>query len=357
MSITDVSAGQAVRPWSDVRAAFATAGGYLDTATYGLPPRTETEALLALEGARATGTMAIGPIDEALTRSRGAFADLVGVPVGQVAVAGQVSHFVGLVAAGLRPGATVLVVDGDFTSVLFPFLVARQRGVVVRSVPLERLPDAVNSDIDLVAVSAVQSADGRVAPLADLISATHASGARLLVDATQAAGWLPLPAGIDLIVCGGYKWLLGPRGTSFLAGTPEALAEVPTLTAGWYAGESIWDSIYGAPLRLAGAARRLDLSPAWASWFGQAPALDLIMNIGVDAIGAHNCELANRLRSGLGLPPSDSAIVSVDITEQAGRRLASAGIVASRRAGRLRCAFHLYNDGTDVERLLEALVG
>ena len=34
-------------------------------------------------------------------------------------------------------------------------------------------------------------------------------------------------------------------------------------TAGWYAGQHPWESIYGTPLRLAEDARRFDVSPAW----------------------------------------------------------------------------------------------
>ncbi|MBT8225538.1 MAG: aminotransferase class V-fold PLP-dependent enzyme [Dactylosporangium sp.] len=348
-----------ISPFPAVRELFSTTGGYLDSATYGLPPRAATEALLALERARSTGTMAIGPIDAAVTRSRHAFARLIGVPPARVAVAGQVSHFVGLVAASLRPGATVLVADGEFTSLLFPFLVAQQRGALtVRSVPLERLVDAVDESTDLVAVSSAQSSDGRVVPLAELTRAARACGARTLLDVTQSAGWLPLPVDrVDLLTGGGYKWLLGPRGTAFLAGSEEALADVPPGTAGWYAGADPWTSIYGAPLRLAADARRLDLSPAWASWVGQAPALELLAEIGESAIGAHNIALANRFRAGLGLPPGDSAIVALDITDAAVARLTAAGVVASRRAGRLRCAFHLYNDEADVDNLLEAVAG
>lgn len=340
----------------EARSAFPGAAGYLNTATYGLAPPAATEAVIATERARAAGTMSPAGFDDAIASSRATFARLVGVPAERVAVGPQVSYFVGLVAAGLRPGATVLVADGDFTSLLFPFLAAEQRGSIkVRSVPLEHLVEAVDDDVDLVAVSAVQSSDGRVAPLERLAAAAAASGARTLVDATQAAGWLPLPADrIDLIVVGGYKWLLGPRGTCFLAGTERALAEVPAVAANWYAGADVWDSIYGSPLRLATDARRLDLSPAWASWTGQAHALDLLAGVGVAAIGEHNVALANRLRAGLGLPTSDSAIVSLaagDVTD----RLTAAGIRASVRAGRLRCAFHLYNDESDVDLLLEAL--
>ena len=46
---------------------------------------------------------------------------------------------VGLVAAGLGPADEVVVPDDEFTSVLFPLLVARERGATVREVPFDRL--------------------------------------------------------------------------------------------------------------------------------------------------------------------------------------------------------------------------
>ena len=126
--------------------------------------------------------------------------------------------------------------------------------------------------------------------------------------------------------------------------------------AGWYAGEDVHSSYFGPPLRLASSARRLDVSPAWFSWVGTAPALELIEQIGVDAIHAHDLALANRFRAGLGLEPSDSAIVSVDIPD-ASERLARAGIVAAMRGGRLRTSWHVYNDERDVDQVLDVLGG
>ena len=340
----------------DLSTEFAAEVAYLNTATYGLAPRAATDAALAHERDRVAGRLSMPYLDECVERSRTAFARLVGLPADRVAVGPHVSHFVGLVAASLRPGATVLVADEDFTSLLFPFLVAAGRGVNVRSVPLDRLLDAIDSGVDLVAVSAVQSADGRIAPLDALCTAAAAHDARLLVDATQAAGWLPLPVDrIDLLVVGGYKWLLGPRGTCFFAGTPEALADVVPHAAGWYAGRYPWESIYGPPLRLATDARRFDLSPAWACWVGQAPALELLAAAGVPAIGAHNVALANRFRAGLGLPPGGSAIVSVAAPDGTAEWLADHGVSAAARAGRLRCSFHVSTTAADVDTALDLL--
>ncbi|MBE1536303.1 aminotransferase class V-fold PLP-dependent enzyme [Actinomadura algeriensis] len=328
---------------------FTAGVAYLNTATYGLPPRAAHEAVLAAERDRAAGLMTARGPDASVTRSRAAFARIIGLPASRVACGAQVSYFVGLVAASLPDGARVVVAEGDFTSLLFPFLA--RPGLDVRAVPLDALADRIDAGTDLVAVSAVQSADGRVAAMDDLIGAARAHGARVLLDVTQAAGWLPLPADrVDWLVCGGYKWLLGPRGTAFLAGTEEALAALPPVGASWYGGADIWDSIYGTPLRLAADARRFDLSPVWASWVGHAPALELLERVGVPAIHAHDVALARRFRAALGLPPGDSAIVSVPVPAGTAERLQAEGVIASVRAGRLRCAFHLSTTEDDADR-------
>ncbi|QFG19835.1 aminotransferase class V-fold PLP-dependent enzyme [Actinomadura sp. WMMB 499] len=327
---------------------------YLNTATYGLPPRAAHRAVLAAERDRAAGLMTARGPDASVTRSREAFARIVGLPPSRVACGAQVSYFVGLVAASLPDGARVLVAEGDFTSLLFPFLA--RPGLEVSAVPLDTIVERIDAGTDLVAVSAVQSADGRTVPMDDLAGAARAHGARVLLDITQAAGWLPVPAGCaDWLVCGGYKWLLGPRGTAFLAGTEEALAALPPVGASWYGGADIWDSIYGTPLRLAADARRFDLSPAWASWVGQAPALELLERVGVPAIHAHDVALARRFRAALGLPPGDSAIVSLPVPDGTADRLHAAGVIAAVRAGRLRCAFHLSTTEADVDRAADLL--
>jgi len=275
---------------------------FLNTATYGPPPDAATDAVPATERERAAGRMDAAAFDRPVRRSRDAFARLVGIDPTQVAIGSQASQFVGLVASGLPTGATVVVADDDFASLLFPFAVRAERDITMRSVPLAGLIDAIDDSVDLVAVSVVQSADGVVTPLGDLDEAATANGALTLVDATQAAGWLPIDAErADYLVASGYKWLLGPRGTCFLAGRESALERVTPAAAGWYAGEDPWTSIYGLPLRLAGDARRFDVSPAWASWAGQAPALDLIAAVGVDVIHDHDVAMANRFRRGLGL--------------------------------------------------------
>jgi selenocysteine lyase/cysteine desulfurase len=330
-------------------------GAYLNTASYGLPPDCAWEAMQeALRDWRA-GRTSWEHWGDSTEGARASFASLVGVAPEAVATGATVSELVGLVAASLPAGARVVAPDIDFASVLFPFMVHADRGVDVRLVPPARLADAIDATTDVVAFSAVQMATGEVVALDAVCAAAEAHGAMTLVDGTQACGWLPLHAArFDVLVCHAYKWLMAPRGTAFMAVRQDRLDAIVPAAAGWWAGADPHASYFGPPLRLAPSARRLDTSPAWFSWVATQPALELVNRIGVDAIHAHDVGLANRFRAGLGLEPSDSAIVTADVP--GGReRLEAAGIMAAERGGRLRCSWHVYNTDDDVDAALEAL--
>ncbi len=329
--------------------------GYFNTASYGLPPRPAFEALQAVLADWRAGHTSWEPWDDYVAGSRAAFARLVGVDAADVAVGATVSEQLGLVAAALPDRARVLVNDDEFTSNLFPWLAQAHRGVTVTAAPLSRLAETVDAGTTLVAFSAVHSATGEVAPYDDIVSAARHHGALVAVDATQACGWLPLDASkVDALAAHAYKWLMSPRGSSFLVLRDAIRERMRPLAAGWYAGEDPHASYYGPPLRLAGDSRRFDTSPAWFSWVGTRPALEVVERIGVEAIHDHDVRLANRLRQGLGLPPGNSAIVSVDVPG-AEARLARAGLRASVRAGLTRLACHIYTTDRDVDEALTAL--
>ncbi|RJL34460.1 aminotransferase class V-fold PLP-dependent enzyme [Bailinhaonella thermotolerans] len=324
--------------------------GWLNTASYGLPPRPAWEALLRAQSQWRHGSTDWAPWDESTGRSRAAFARLTGAAPGDVAVASTTSYFMGLVAASLPPGARVVAPEVEFTSNLFPWMASAE----VSCVPLDRLADSVDARTSLVAFSLVQSATGEIAPVEDILAAARAHGALVAVDATQAVGWLPLDATrFDVVACSAYKWLMAPRGAAFAAFSPRARELVRPLAANWYAGGGAY---YGPPLRLNGDASAFDLSPAWFSFVGAAPAMELLLEIGVERIRDHNVALANRFLAGLGLPPGGSAIVSVDVPGAADR-LRAAGVRAAVRAGRVRASFHVYSTEADVDLALAALTG
>ncbi|MBC9726884.1 aminotransferase class V-fold PLP-dependent enzyme [Streptomyces sp. TRM68367] len=343
-----------------VRTEFAPKHTFLNTAGNGLLPARTVAALDEAARMRAEGRP-LNALWDDVEAARAAFARIAGVPVGRVATGSSVATYTGLVAASLPEGAEVLTADDDFTSVVNPFHV---RGdLKVRSVPLERIAESVRPGTALVAVSAAQSADGRVADLPALREAARAHGARTYVDFSQSAGWLPMDAGAyDYSVCVSYKWLVGPHGAAFLV-VPEDFGSLTPILAGWVAGEQPWDSCYGPVTELAHSARRFDLPPALFTYAGARRSLALIEELGVAAIQVHDLALADRFRAGLAglgheaLPSPGSAIVSVPGLGHRQPELSRAGVQVSNRAGNLRASFHLYNTPADVDRLLDVLSG
>jgi selenocysteine lyase/cysteine desulfurase len=339
---------------SHVRSMFPGAAGYLNSATMGLPSAATLAAARQMLADWEAGRVDPNAYDVDVDRSRAAYAAIAGVEADDVAIVGAGSVAAGLVAASLADGASVLCAAEDFTSALFPFLVDTR--LTVRTVPLDDLIDHVRPGVDLVAVSHVQSADGRVVDAERLATAAAKAGCRTFIDATQGAGWKPFtPDAFDVTVAAAYKWLCAPRGVAFMTVTPAAREWLVPRISGWYAGEDRWSSIYGPPLRLAASARRFDVSPAWLSFAGAVPALELLASLGAASIEAHNVGLANEFRARLDLKPSNSAIVSVPLAG-AGERLAAAGIASAGRAGRTRLSFHVYNSRDDVDRAAAAIL-
>ncbi|MEV7932410.1 aminotransferase class V-fold PLP-dependent enzyme [Curtobacterium sp. NPDC089185] len=336
---------------------FVDGSGYLAACTAGLPTHGTLAAQRADLDAWARAGTSPTTYGALVEEGRALFADVVGVAPARVATGSQTSAMVAVVAASLPDGAEVVVPDGDFSSVVFPFLAQAHRGVTVRSVPLERLADAVRTGTALVAWSAVQSATGVVTDPLPVLAAAGSVGALTLCDLTQAAGVLPVSAApFDVTVTHAYKWLCAPRGVAFATFSDRALAELRPVQAGWYAGEDVWSSCYGPDMRLAADARRFDVSPAWPAWPGAVAALRHLASVDRAAAWRHATGLADRLADALGTVRSGQAITTFpDPDGTALAALGAAGVTASGRAGRLRLAFHLWNDEDDVTRVADVL--
>jgi selenocysteine lyase/cysteine desulfurase len=356
-TLVGMTAASAPKDIAAVRAAFDHVPGYLNAASLGLPPRTVSAAMTDAVADWSAGRGSPAGYDRAVNESRDLYARLVGVPAEQVAVGSQVSVFAGLVAASLPDGAEVVCVQGDFSSMVYPFLVHADRGVRVRHVPLAGLADALDGRTALVAYSLAQSACGSLADDDAVVEAARRAGALTFCDLTQAAGWMPVDAArYDLSVCSAYKWLCAPRGSAFLTVTPHVAASMRPLNAGWYAGGDVWESCYGPSMQLADDARRFDVSPAWLTWVGTVPALRLFADADLGAVGEWGVGLADALRARLDELAAGRPVVTLPDVD--GRRLAAlerAGLVVAGRAGRVRMAFHLWNDMDDVERAATAL--
>jgi selenocysteine lyase/cysteine desulfurase len=336
-------------------AEFGDASGYLAVASIGLPPRAAVEALRADLDAWFRADRDPQGYDAIVANTRAAYARLVGIGVDRVAAGSQTSVFTALIAAAVPQGAEVLCVDGDFSSMVFPFL--QRPDLRLRSVPLAALADSISDETWLVSFSLVQSATGVVADGAAIAAAAAAHGALTYCDLTQAAGVMPVDATMwDATVCHTYKWLCSPRGVAFLTVSRQMQQLLTPIQAGWYAGDDVWQSCYGPAMHLAEDARRFDVSPAWQAWVGAEQSITLFASLDMPSIWAYASGLGDQLCDALGIPQQHQAIVTwADPDKTELDRLIAAGIRASGRAGRLRASFHLWNTEADVSAVSAAL--
>jgi selenocysteine lyase/cysteine desulfurase len=346
-----------------IRALFSPEPGsiYLDSATYGLPPRPTQDALRHALDAWTAGTASWrqdwdAPADE----TRGLFASLIGADESEIARVPQASIGTGLVAATLGPRDEVVVPDDEFTSTLYPLLVAERRGTRVRQVPLAELASAVGPSTTLVATSLVQMQTGRMAALTDVLDASERVDARVLLDATQGVPFVPLEphiARIDYLACSGYKHLLCPRGASFLYVRQDRWDALEPLNANWRAGDRPFERYFGGPLHLAPDARRFDVSLAWFSWVGALASLRLLADWKRADVLPSVVDLARDLASRLGVPWGGSTLVSVPVSDADGARaaLTAAGVRAAMRGSGIRFSPHVYTTPSDIEVAADAI--
>ena len=330
---------------------FTGVRGYLAAASIGLPPKRAVAAMRAdLNAWEAADRDPMG-YDPIVESCRASFAHLAGVTPAAVSIASQTSTIAAVVAAAAPAGAEVVCVEGDFTSIVYPFL---QRGLDVRSVPLEALAESLTDNTWMVVFSLAQSATGRIADVPAILEAARTHDVLTMCDATQGAGVHPFDASIfDVTATHTYKWLCSPRGVAFMTIGERASKLLTPINAGWYSGDDPWTSIYGPSMHLAEDARRFDVSPAWQAFAGAEHALELFASLDIGEVWERTSALGDALCDGLGIPQQHQAIVTwPDPTGDEVKKLIDAGIRVSGRAGRLRASFHLWNDESDVDAVL-----
>jgi len=276
-----------------------------------------------------------------------------------------------------RSGDNVVVPANDFPGVVYACLGLASRGVEVRRVPvdghvdLDRVLDRIDGRTKAVAISHVHWQTGHRIDLARLGAACRAAGAYSVVDAIQSLGAVPVsPAedGIDVLVAGTYKWLLGIAGAAVMYVGPRILAEVPPDRLGW---AGMRTSVYAEPeVALAPDASRFQV--------GGAPdpvliplehSVELLLEATPERIFQHVTGLLDHLVDGLGetglqigsdlAPARRSTILSVTTGERAADdrlcdAMVASGVIVARRGPGIRVAPHLHNRIADIDRLLEA---
>ena len=274
-----------------------------------------------------------------------------------------------------QPGDNVVLVTSDleFPSVGLPAKkLVTSRDVEVRIVnhrdwivEPEYVLSAVDDRTRLVFASHVSYRTGFRLDIEAIGDQLEGSGTIFAVDATQSLGAISVPAtACDFVVSTSGKWMMGPYGVGPFYWNRERLPDVEPADIGWF---SVVDDL-AEPYVLKPDAGRFEVgSLGWPSIYALNAGLEIIEEVGIDEIERHNVKLAGDLLDQLRefdldvitpeAPELRAGIVSwLDADPVAtASKLAEEGVFVTGSSGRIRAAFHLYNDEADVERLVRAL--
>ncbi len=317
---------------------------------------------------------------EALGDLRARYGRIVNAAPGEIALAPSISVALSAVAESLdynrRP--KVVITSLDFPTVAYQWLAKARKGVelvVVESpdrisVPVDAIARAVDDRTALVVTSHVYFTSGAIQDIKGVAEAAHAHGALCLIDAYQSVGQIPVDvkeAGVDALVAGGLKWLLGGPGIVFLYMREAVARRLEPAISGWF-GQREQFAFDPRDLTFHDDARRFELgTPSLAAVYAQLGGLEYIEEIGVPAIrdvtAALTEDLIDRVRAA-GFKPKiaadvhrRSAIVMIPMPDPAAsvRHLAAGGVIADSRPGHVRFSPFFYNVQDDHVRATERL--
>lgn len=319
-----------------------------------------------------------------LQECRERFATLIGADPEEIAIIPSVSSGLSSIASclDLQARPKVVLSEMDFPTNHYVWRAQETRGAkldIVSSPDRISLdPEEVASRIDeqtsIVNVNRVLFESSWIVDLDPIVAAARARGALVVVDDFHGSGIVPLDvhaAGIDLLVTGALKWLLGGQGLAFLYCRKELVQQLEPAVVGWFGTKEPFD-FDRSGLNRRDDARRFEtgtytLPQAWTA----ASGLEMILEVGVDRIRAHNQTLTSEIierADALGLellsprdPLTRGGLIrvrapgGVEGAKKVLHRLFDADVVVDQRGDALRISPHFFNNHEDVERCFDEL--
>ena len=317
------------------------------------------------------------------------FARLIHTSPERIALIPAVSYGMGIATYNLplTPEQNVVIPGEEFPSNVYPWLeqckrmratlrrVDRPRGTPAPgTVWNARFLEAIDTKTAVVALSSVHWTDGTLFELEQIGQRAREVGALFIVDGTQSVGALPFDferVQPDLLVCAGYKWLLGPYQYSFAAVGDRLLNGEP-FEHNWINRKDSqnFSALINYQSEYQPGARRFDTGER--SNFIMIPmllaALKQIDAWGVNNIQRYCAQLSTELGQALDGTPYTVASPHERAAHLFGIRIADAEqipailkalrqrqVYVSQRGASIRVSPHVYNTEADVVALAEAL--
>lgn len=352
-------------------------------------PRVVTNALRAYADQSESDTYLVGTWYKDIETLRRLSAAMINGHRDEIAFIKNTSEGISLVAHGidLQPGDRIVTTAVEYPANIYPWMQqAGKRGcelVMVseetdatggRHVPIDKiLAAASHPRTKLVTLSHVEFASGQRHDLVSIGAFCRQRGILFCVDAIQSLGVLPVDVkamNIDFLSADGHKWLLGPEGAGIFYCRRELIAKTEPLTVGWM--NVINDQDYGNyDYTLKSDARRFECGTYNVpGLLALKAAVELLTELGVDAVAARLRHLTDHLISRLGekgyqvvSPRRESqwsGIVAFVSPSHDQKQIVTTlrkqhQVEIALREGRLRCSPHFYNTQEQLDRLVDLL--
>ena len=335
-------------------------------------PRRHDDALRRYAEDKSNGMAGRTSQETEVERARAGMARLWGVGHDDIGFVSNVAEGVSIVAESLdwRARDNICIDADEYPSVVGPFGLRRHPSIELRTASgrePDRITKLVNDRTRLIGVSAVSYLTGERFDLSRLRRAADEVGAILVVDFTQAAGYLPIDASVaDFAFTACYKWLLGMTGLGIAYWNRARQADWSPASAGWHSFAPGARGYQPVPPLRTDAMRFTRGNPAHAAVYVLNGALEYLAPFEMKDIQRHvqalTATLLERLEA-LQIPsttPRDPARHGASVCIASPRAqaivddLANRGVWAWNGHGRVRFSFHGYNATMDIDRIVTA---
>lgn len=377
---------------------------FLDAACVSLAPRAATEAIqkfleMAWACPERSATLHHIAMDEMRAQARPQAARLIHAHEEEIALVESTTHGLSIATQSipLERGDRVLLSELEFLEVALPWCQKqRESGIEIDVVPhregkicVADVADRMGPRTRVLAISSVQWSNGFRCALGELSALCRDRGVWLVVDAVQQLGAIPIDVEetpIDILTCGGHKWLNAPFGTGFLYIRRDALPRLRPALGGYLSLETPaggWANYFQTPsiipvrdYRLVEEARRYEVGGTanYPGAIGLAASLQLINELGPGRIAGRIYELTDYLiaeldrlgvevvtprerehRSGivtftLGSPQKNLALMEELLDHQV-----MVSVRYTSQVGGVRVSCHFFNSPADLDRLLSTV--
>jgi selenocysteine lyase/cysteine desulfurase len=317
-------------------------------------------------------------------RVRDGYAQLIGAENRQIGMSINTSFGLTLAANGLplNEGDEILMSEVEFPALIYAWRgAAEARKLKInfvksneRRFDIAEFENAITPQSKVLSISFVQFFNGFKNDLRRLSEICRRQNMYFVVDGIQGAGAEPINVrelDIDIFSCGCQKWLLAPFGSGFFYISDKIRDKMTPRNITWYS--SNWNfqfsDLFKYDLPYYETSQKFEGGYyATLNLLGMEASQRIILDLGVDEIQKHNHKLIDRLAAEIKRSEFYRVTSSLQETERSSiltitcenikelhRFLLSHRIYTACREGSVRIAVHLFNNDSDVDRLLEAL--